>query len=70
MPKELEDLGLSEKEARVYLAALELGQNTAERIAKQASVNRSTTYVQLDSLMKMGLISTHEEDKKTLFAPE
>ncbi|MEK7601152.1 MAG: helix-turn-helix domain-containing protein [Patescibacteria group bacterium] len=70
MLKELQDMGLSEKEARVYLAALELGQTTAEKLAKHAKVNRSTTYVQLESLMKMGLMSTHEEGKKTMFAPE
>lgn len=70
MLKELQDIGLSEKEARVYLAALELGQTTAEKLAKQAKVNRSTTYVQLESLMKKGLISTFEEGKKTVFTPE
>jgi sugar-specific transcriptional regulator TrmB len=63
-------MGLSEKEARVYMAALELGRTTAEKLAKHAKVNRSTTYVQLESLMKMGLMSTHEEGKKTYFAPE
>lgn len=70
MLKELQDIGLSEKESRVYLAALELGQTTAEKLAKHAKVNRSTTYVQLESLMAKGLVSTHEEDKKTVFAPE
>jgi sugar-specific transcriptional regulator TrmB len=70
MLKELQDMGLSEKEARVYLAALELGATTAEKLAKHAKVNRSTTYVQLESLMKSGLISTYEENKKTYFAPE
>jgi sugar-specific transcriptional regulator TrmB len=70
MLKELQDIGLSEKEARVYLAALELGRTTAEKLATQAKVNRSTTYVQLESLMKQGLISTYEEGKKTYFAPE
>ncbi len=70
MLKELEDIGLSEKEARVYLAALELGKTTAEKLATQAKVNRSTTYVQLESLMKKGLMSTYEEGKKTFFAPE
>jgi len=63
-------MGLSEKEARVYLAALELGRTTAEKLATHAKVNRSTTYVQLESLMKMGLMSTYEEGKKTYFAPE
>ena len=70
MLKELQDIGLSEKESRVYLAALELGNTTAEKLATQAKVNRSTTYVQLESLMKMGLMSTYEEGKKTYFAPE
>jgi sugar-specific transcriptional regulator TrmB len=70
MLKELQDIGLSEKEARVYIAALELGPTTAEKLAVQAKVNRSTTYVQLDSLLKRGLVSTYEEGKKTFFAPE
>lgn len=70
MLQELQDIGLSEKEARVYLAALELGPTTAEKLAIHAKVNRSTTYVQLESLMKQGLMSTYEEGKKTFFAPE
>lgn len=70
MLKELQDVGLSEKEAKVYLAALEIGRATADQLAKQAKIVRSTTYVQLESLMKMGLMSTYEEGKKTYFAPE
>jgi sugar-specific transcriptional regulator TrmB len=70
MLKELQDIGLSEKEARVYTASLELGAATADRLAKHAKVNRSTTYVQLESLMKEGLMSTFEEGKKTFFTPE
>lgn len=70
MLKELQDMGLSEKEARVYMAALELGRATADQLAKQSKLVRSTTYVQLESLMKIGLMSTYEEGKKTYFAPE
>ena len=70
MLKELQDIGLSEKEAKVYLAALEIGRATADQLAKQAKIVRSTTYVQLESLMKKGLMSTYEEGKKTYFAPE
>ncbi|MBI2030812.1 hypothetical protein HYT05_04280 [Candidatus Kaiserbacteria bacterium] len=70
MLKELQDLGLSEKEARVYLSALEIGRATADQLAKHAKIVRSTTYVQLESLMQMGLMSTYEEGKKTYFAPE
>ncbi len=70
MLQELQDFGLSEKEARVYLAALELGRATADELAKQAKVNRSTTYVQIESLKQKGLISSYDEGKKTYFAPE
>lgn len=70
MLKELQDIGLSEKEAKVYAAALELGPATADQLAKQSKIVRSTTYVQLESLMKKGLMSTYEEGKKTFFAPE
>ena len=70
MLKELEDIGLSEKEAKVYLAALEIGRATADQLAKHAKIVRPTTYVQLDSLMKKGLMSTYQEGKKTYFAPE
>lgn len=70
MLPELIDLGLSDKEARVYLAALEIGRATADQLSKHAKIVRSTTYVQLESLMKMGLMSTYEEGKKTYFAPE
>ncbi len=70
MPKELQEIGLSEKEAKVYLAALEIGRATADQLAKHAKIKRPTTYVQLEGLMHMGLMSTYEEDHKTYFAPE
>lgn len=70
MLKELQDVGLSEKEAKVYLASLDLGPATADQLAKQAKIVRSTTYVQIEALMKKGLMSTYEEGKKTIFAPE
>ena len=67
LEKEIIKLGLSDKEAKVYLAALELGSGTAQMIAGKAGVNRATTYVVIESLMKMGLMSTYDEGKKTFF---
>lgn len=66
----LKKLGLSDKEAKVYVAALEIGAATADQLAKQAKLNRSTTYVQLQELMQFGLMSTYKKGKKTFFAPE
>lgn len=63
----LEKLGLSEKEAKVYLATLELAQDTVQNIARKAEVNRPTTYFILEKLMQLGLVSKIEEDKKTMY---
>ena len=70
MLDELKKIGLSENEARVYLALLELGSETAQEIAKKAGVKRATTYVQLDALMKMGLVTSFEKGKKSYFRAE
>ena len=55
----LKELGFSEKESEVYLAMLELGPAAVQDIAKKAGVNRSTTYVMIESLKRRGLISTY-----------
>lgn len=68
--KELIQLGFSENEARTYLAALELGPSTAQQIAQKSEVNRPTTYVQIDNLMNLGLMSSYMHNKKTLFIAE
>lgn len=68
--KELQILGLSEKESAVYLAALELGPDTAQNLAKKAGINRPTTYVQIESLKKKGLMGEVEQGKKTLYVAE
>lgn len=62
------NLGLSEKEANVYLASLELGSSTIQKIATKAGVNRATTYVMIESLIKRGLVSSFEQGKKRFFA--
>ena len=70
MLEDLQQFGLSEKEARVYLSSLEIGSATADTLSKHSGVNRSTTYVQIEELMKLGLMSTYEDGKKTMYLPE
>ncbi|MBI2064792.1 MAG: hypothetical protein HYT62_01920 [Candidatus Yanofskybacteria bacterium] len=70
MLNQLKNLGLSENEAKVYFAMLELGPATALEISAKAGVNRPTTYVQIESLKKMGLASTQTRGKKQLFIAE
>ncbi|PJC36524.1 hypothetical protein CO046_05095 [Candidatus Peregrinibacteria bacterium CG_4_9_14_0_2_um_filter_53_11] len=53
----LKNIGLSEKDAEVYLACLELGTQPASIIAKKAGLKRPTTYLILEGLAKKGLVS-------------
>lgn len=66
----LQKIGLTEKEAKVYLACLELGETTASEIATHTGVNRATTYAILEALKNNGLISSFEKGKKTYFVAE
>lgn len=66
----LQSVGLTDKQARVYVAALFLGSASAQKIAQQSEVNRATTYVILDELAEMGLVSQSTEGKKTVFVAE
>lgn len=66
----IEDLGLSQKEARVYLANLMLGPATVQKIADQSGIKRVTTYVILESLNNLGLVSQSTKGKKTYFVAE
>jgi len=59
---ELQDAGLTENEAKVYLAALELGEATVYRIAKKSAVKRTTTYLAVESLKEKGLISEYSRN--------
>lgn len=52
----LKDLGLTEKEARVYLATLELGSASVADIAARASIKRTSVYNFIDHLVGMGII--------------
>ena len=54
--KVLESLGLSEKEAKVYLAILQLGKGTVPSISRRAGTKRPTTYLILDELRKKDLV--------------
>jgi len=66
----LQKIGLNEKEARVYVATLELGPSPVQKISLRSGVPRATTYLVLEDLQNRGLITTFEKGKKTFFAAE
>lgn len=70
LSRDLERIGLNEKEARVYLAALELGNAVVRDIAAKAEVNRPTAFIVLESLVKRGLASAVREGENIYYAAE
>jgi len=66
----LHGAGLSEKEAKVYLASLELGGGTAVQIARKSGINRGTTYLIAENLMQRGLMSGVERGGSKNFCAE
>ncbi len=65
----IKQLGLSEREASVYLASLEMGENTITEIAKAAKQKRPTVYLALDRLNMLGLVAKTNRSKKKLWSP-
>ena len=70
LEKYLADIGFSDKEVKVYLSALELGEASVLQIAKKSKINRTTAYPVLTALQRKGLISFIQNGKKQLFYAE
>lgn len=58
--------GLDESEARVYLAALAIGRDTIHQLAKQANLNRTSSYGVIDRLKAKGLVSVVKKGEVSL----
>lgn len=67
---ELRKLGLKEKEAKIYLAGLELGPSSVLSISKKAGVTRPTTYELIKNLAQKGLYEESKEGKKRYFTAQ
>ena len=70
MLKSLKQLGLGEKEIKVYLAILKTGSLSAQDVAFKTGVKRTTVYLVLEKLRKVGLVGEIIEKNKKLFFAE
>jgi sugar-specific transcriptional regulator TrmB len=66
---QLVELGLTEPQAKTYLALLDLGSATPPEISEKTNEKRSNTYKLLDKLCEMGLASKEEVNKKLTYFP-
>lgn len=60
----LKQIGIDEKQAKIYLACLELGETTIKEIAKKAELKRTTIYDFIDEMTNSGLIKQTVEGKR------
>ncbi|MCX6739906.1 MAG: hypothetical protein NTZ49_01610 [Candidatus Parcubacteria bacterium] len=70
LAKQLQGLGFTEKEARIYVGLLELGESAPSQLSQKTGINRATVYVTLESLQKRHLVSKIEKHKKIVFSIE
>ncbi len=65
----LEKIGFTVNEAKVYLSLIRMGPCFAGKIAKEAFMDRSSTYNALKQLIERGIVSTVYENKRTIYVP-
>lgn len=65
----LQNLNLSEREAKVYFANLEVGTNSVYQIAKKSGIPRSSVYEILDNLIIRGVVVKVEKKGVKIFTP-
>ena len=64
----LRQLGLTTKQAQVYLALLEMGESPMTAVARKANLKRPTTYLVIDELIILGLCSELTKGKKKFYS--
>ncbi|OHA58855.1 MAG: hypothetical protein A2571_00520 [Candidatus Vogelbacteria bacterium RIFOXYD1_FULL_44_32] len=66
----LQKIGLTEKEAKLYIAGLQNGPSTIQELANESGLKRTTIYEIVDSLKEKKLINTSLREKKKIFIME
>ncbi|MBI2044622.1 ArsR family transcriptional regulator [Candidatus Pacearchaeota archaeon] len=70
MEEVLKDLGFSEREIKVYLSLLELGETTVGPISASTRIQHSKVYETLEKLLNKGLVSYIIKSKTKYFSAQ
>src|SRR3989338_1933856 len=70
MISDLLKLGLTDEEAHIYVACLEINGGPVSNIARKAGVNRVSAYHTLENLLRKRLVSHYNRNGVKCFAPE
>ncbi len=65
----LKGIGLSDKAARIYIAAIELGESTIQELARKSNVARTSIYHVIEELIEKGHLIEINKTGKTLYIP-
>jgi predicted transcriptional regulator len=65
----LTNLGLSDKEAQIYLSAIETGGGTIAELAETAGIERTGIYYHIEKLLNQKLLKTIIKGKRTIYLP-
>jgi len=63
----IKSLGFNDKESKIYLALLELGQSNVSLISNTAGIKRPTAYLILEELTKLGYVTEVLEKNKKVY---
>src|ERR1044072_4566281 len=64
---DIERLGLTEKEAKIYLTSLRIGPASMQVLARKAKIDRGTAYHVAQTLGNKGLFGMTQAGKRPLF---
>lgn len=62
-------LGFSKKQSQVYVALLRLGETTITDLAREAHLKRPTTYLVVEELVMLGVVSQAKRGKNKFISP-
>jgi HTH-type transcriptional regulator, sugar sensing transcriptional regulator len=68
--KNLIQAGFSEKEAKVYLALLELGEGNIAKITQKSGIKRATVYLEIEALKNKGYVSLVKRKGRSIYLAE
>ncbi len=66
----VKNLGLTSQAAKIYLAALDLGEASIQQLARKSRMKRTTLYYILDELIEAGVLVYTKVGKKNYYVPE
>ncbi|MEI7621377.1 MAG: helix-turn-helix domain-containing protein [Candidatus Moraniibacteriota bacterium] len=70
LSKDLLQADFSEKEAKVYLAILELGEGNIAEITQKSKLKRATVYLEIEALKNKGYVSLVRRKKRNIYMAE